>query len=676
MTNPLVDIGFPIRFDQVKAEHVAPAVDELLGRARASLDALAAATEEPTFANTMLALEDVTEHLGLCMSIVSHLEHVCSSEDLRAANNEAQPRVSEFVSKLPLNAPLYRRIKRYAATAEAKALTGARRRFLDKTMADFKRHGAELDEAGKTRLAEIDVELTKVTLKYSQNVLDASNAFELIIEDEAKLEGLPQSARQAARQSAQQKGKEGYRFTLQPPSIMPLLQFMRDRGIREHMYRAFMSRATRGEHDNLPLVQRILALRAEKATLLGYATFADLVLEDRMAKRGSDAHAFVDDLRARTDGAFARETQELADFARELDGVELASWDVAYYSEKLRFALYDFDEETLRPYFAFEKVVDGLFGVAARLYGIRFEPWDEAPRWHETVRAYRVLDGDGAWLAGVYFDPFPRETKQSGAWAHGILGRSRLEDDTRHIAVIVANITPPLEGRDAQLTHRDVETLFHEFGHLMHTVLSRAELRSQVGTNVAWDFVELPSQIMENWCWEREALDLFAAHQDTAERIPESLLASMRRARRFRAASAQMRQLGFATMDLGLHVHYDPARHGDAGSYARTLMQPFSSTKLDDDWSMITSFEHLFGSPVGYAAAYYSYKWAEVLDADAFTRFKHEGLFNPETGRSFREQILARGDEDDPAALFRQFMGRDPDQSALLERLGLVETAA
>ncbi len=675
MSNPLLNIAFPIQFGEVRPLHVKPAVDQLLRESQAALEALAANDDEPTFANTMIALEDVTESLGHCMGVVSHLEGVNTSDALREANNAAQPRVSELMSKIPLHAGLWRRIKRYAETDEAKALTGARKRFVDKTIAEFKRHGAELDDAGKTRLSQIDVELTKLTLKFSQNGLDATNAFELIIEDEAELAGLPANAKKAARQNAKARDLPGYRFTLQPPSLIPVLRFLDDRKIREHMYRARMARATAGSLDNRPLLQQILALRSEKASLLGYANFADLVLEDRMAKSGRRARQFVDDLKERTAGAFAKENEQLSQFAAGLGCEDVAAWDVGYYAEKLRKQLYDFDEETLRPYFAFEKVVGGLFGVAERLYGIRFEPWEDAPRWHDTVRAYRVMDGDGSWLAGVYFDPFPRETKQSGAWAHGVLGRGRHEEDTRHIAVIVANITPPLEGEDAQLSHGDVETLFHEFGHLMHHVLSRAELRSQVGTNVAWDFVELPSQIMENWSWEREALDLFAAHQDTGERIPDQLLSSMRRARQFRAAGAQMRQLGFATMDLGLHVGYESARDGDAASYARALMQPFSATVLDDNWAMIASFDHLFSSPVGYAAAYYSYKWAEVLDADAFTRFKREGLFNAETGQAFRTNVLARGDEDDPRELFQAFMGRGPDQSALLERLGLAEPA-
>jgi oligopeptidase A len=675
--NPLLEDAFPIAFDRFRADRVVPTVDRLLAEAQERLDAVGAETAPPTFDNTMLWLEELTKRLDRCMAIVGHLENVSTSDELREAINVAQPRVSEFMSKLPLSEALWARVKRYAASPEAAQLSGARKRFLDKTVASFRRHGADLDAAGKARLAQIDVELSRLTLRYSQNVLDSLNAFELVIDDEARLAGLPESALRAARESAGARGVAGYRFTLQPPSYMPALRFADDASIRERLYRALYSAATSGAHDNRALVSDILALRAERARLLGYASFADLVLEDRMAQRGERARRFVDDLRRRTEAAFAREKAELAAWKAQLGGGPLEPWDVAYVAEKLRKQRYAFDEETLRPFFGFESVVRGLFQIAERMYRIRFEPWSEAPRWHDSVRAYKVIDdASGEWLAGMYFDPFPRESKKSGAWAHGVLGRGRLENDRRHIAVMVANVTPPLQGEEAQLSHREVETLFHEFGHLMHHCLSRTELRSHVGTSVAWDFVELPSQIMENWCWEREALDLFARHRDTGEPIPDDLFQAMCRARRFQAASQQMRQLGFASMDLALHVDYDPASHGDPITFARSVMQPFSSAPLPDDWAMIASFEHLFGDPVGYGAAYYSYKWAEVLDADAFTRFKREGLFDPQVGAAFRANILARGDEADAAELYRSFMGRDPEDAALLERLGLLDPAA
>jgi oligopeptidase A len=674
MDNPLGSRSFPIPFERIRAELVLPAIDELIADARERLAAIPRAPGPRTFDGTLRALERATERLEHAIHVVGHLEHVATTPELRAAYNEAQPRVSELMSRIPLDEALWRTIRELAESDEARSLAPAEARFLEKTVADFKRHGADLPPAGKERLAAIDVELTRLTLQFAQNTLDSTNAFELVVDDEARLRGLPESARTAARESAQKKGVRGWRFTLQAPSYVPLLTYADDAALREHVYRAQITRATAAPHDNRPILARILALRAEKARLLGYATYADLVLEDRMAHDGARARAFVEDLRVRTEAHFARETDELFAFRRELEGAgaaPLAPWDVAYYSEKLRQKRYDFDEEALRPYFAFERVLAGAFDIVGRIYGVRFEPWPDAPRWHAEVRGYKVTDDDGAWLAGVYVDPYPREEKHGGAWCDGILARAASEADRRHIGVVAANLSPPSGGRDAELTHRDVETLFHELGHLMHHALSRTAMRHQAGTRVAWDFVELPSQILENWCWEREALDLFARHRDSGEPIPARLFDAMERARTFRAASAQMRQLGFALTDLLLHCDYDPARDGDVIAYGRSVMQRFSPAPLPADYAMIASFDHLFADPVGYAAGYYSYKWAEVLDADAFTRFRREGILSREVGMAFRSQVLARGDEEDAAELFRRFMGRDPDQRALFERMGL-----
>ncbi|HZO12954.1 MAG TPA: M3 family metallopeptidase [Polyangiaceae bacterium] len=671
--NPLLRDEFPIRFDEVRPEHVRPAVDALLAEAESRLAAAGRVHATPTFENTMLPIEAISDRLDRAMRVVQHLEAVSTSDALREVYNDAQPRVSEFHSRIPLSAPVWEALARFAESEAGRALSGPRKRFVEKTVASFRRHGAGLDEAGKQRLSEIDVELTRATLRYSQNVLDSTNAFELIVEDEAKLAGLPESARQAAEQSARDKGKRGWRFTLQAPSYIPILTYLHDRSIRERVYRAAMTRATRGEHDNRAVVDRILELRRERGVLLGYQSFADLALEDRMAKSATRARSFVDDLRARTDSHFTRETAELAAFRRELEGESaLEAWDVPYYAEKLRHSRYQFDEEELRSYFQLERVLGGLFSIAERLYGVRFEPWTDAPVWHSTVRAFKLLDAnDGSWRAGIYVDPFPRESKQGGAWMDGLVARGRMEADRRQLAVLVSNVAPPIGGRDALLSHDEVQTMFHEFGHLMHHCLTKTELRSQAGTQVAWDFVELPSQIMENWCWERDALDLFARHVDSGAPIPDALLSSMQRARTYRAASAMMRQLSFATVDLKLHTEYDPKRDGDVFAYARTIMQAFSPTALPEDYAMIAAFEHLFGGLFGYAASYYSYKWAEVLDADAFTRFKREGLLERPVGRAFAESILERGDEEDPSELFQAFMGRAPDLTALLDRLGL-----
>ncbi|HET6586009.1 MAG TPA: M3 family metallopeptidase, partial [Nannocystaceae bacterium] len=398
-------------------------------------------------------------------------------------------------------------------------------------------------------------------------------------------------------------------------------------------------------------------------------------LADRMAKTGARATAFVAELRERTEAAFAREQADLLAFRREIEGPQaprLEPWDVAYWAEKQRRMLYDFDEEALRPYFALPRVVEGVFAVAQRLYGVTFEPEPALPVWHPDVQTYRILDQDGARLGAFYVDPFPRETKRDGAWMNGLLtGRLTERGLEPHLGLVCANVTPPLPDRPALLDHREVETIFHEFGHLLHHLLSRTTVRSLGGTNVAWDFVELPSQIMENWCWEREALDLFARHFETGETIPEPLFAAMQRARTFRAASAMMRQLGFCDVDLTLHTAWDEQDNADVVGVARRIMQRYSPTALPPEYAMIAGFGHLFAHPVGYAAAYYSYKWAEVLDADAFDRFLQEGLFSRTVGDSFRRNILEQGDTRDPAELYRAFRGRDPDVRPLLRRSGL-----
>jgi oligopeptidase A len=629
MRNPLIQLGFEIPFDEVDAVHVQPAVDALLADAQAAVDAIAESEAPRTYANTLGALEEATEQLERAMSVVDHLESVATTEALRVAFNATRPRVSAFWSELAMNDGLYQAMRAFAATDDARALPPTDKRFLDKTLDDFRRHGAELSPEDKDKLHAIDIDLTKLTTQFSQNVLDETNAFELVITDESKIAGLPESAKQAAAENAAVKGVEGWRFTLHAPSMIPVLTYLDDAGIREHVWRAYNTRAVSGTRDNRPIIGRVLELRGAKAKLLGYADFSDLVTEDRMAKVGTKAKAFIDDLRARTEGAFERENRELQAYRMEIEGESaraLEPWDVAYYSEKQRQAKYDFNEEDLRPYFPLGGVLDGLFATAQALYEIEIVERDAAV-WDPEVKSYAIRSRDGTMIAAFY--------------------------------------------EPALLTHREVETLFHEFGHLLHHCFSKVSVRGLAGTNVAWDFVELPSQIMENWCWERSGLDLFAAHYETNERIPDELYEKMVRARTYRAANAQMRQLGFAAVDLALHQSYDPAADGDAMAYARDILQGHSATTLPVDYAMLAGFGHIFAHPVGYAAGYYSYKWAEVLDADAFTRFKKEGITNPEVGRAFRETILSKGNSQEAETLYLDFMGRGPKLDPLLERAGL-----
>ena len=668
MTNPLVDIQFEVPFGTIRAEHVEPAIDQLLVEANAALANLVDEDRPATYENTLGALEALGEKLGYAMGVVGHLETVATYPELRAAFNSVQPKVSAFFSGIPLNEGVWKRLKEFSATPEAQAISPTRKRFLEKTLDRFRRSGAELDPAGKARLLEINVELAKVTTKFSENVLDATNAFELVIENESELAGLPESAIVAARESAESKGVPGWRFTLQAPSYLAVMTYLDDAAVRETLYREFSRRAASGEYDNRENILRILALRKEKSEMLGYADFADLVLEDRMAKSRSTALAFVKELRQRTRAAFVRENEELRDFT----GRELAPWDVAYQAERLRKERYDFDEEDLRPYFPYEGVLVGLFDVAQRLFGVKIERREGVPVWDERVNSYAILDADGSHLGSFYADYFPRENKRGGAWMDSLItGEPTPDGFSPHLGLNCGNLTPPTSGKPALLTHREVETIFHEFGHLLHHLLSKVEVKSLAGTNVAWDWVELPSQIMENWCWEREALNMFAKHYETGELIPEELFAKMKRAKNFRSANAQMRQLGFATLDLLLHIAFDPAEDDDLVEYSREILQDHAPTELPADYAMVAGFTHLFSSPVGYGAGYYSYKWSEMLDADAFTRFARDGIFNSETGMAFRSNILEKGDSAEPEDLFRAFMDRDPDPEALLRRLGL-----
>ena len=679
VANPLFDIGFEVPFHEIRAEHVVPAIEALLADAKRRIDEIAASTAARTYENTLATLEDATEPLELAVTIVDHLESVCSEPALREAHNKVQPEVGAFFASIPLHEKLWTALKELAATDAARKLTGVRRRFLDKTVDDFKRHGADLPVAGKQRLEAISRELTELTNKFSQNLLDSTAEWELIVEDEAGLAGLPASAREQARASAEKKGKSGHRFTLQAPSVIAVMTYLDDASIREQVYRAYNSRAVDEARDNRPLINRILELRREKAALLGYRDFADLTLHDRMAKTGDVAARFVVDLETKTRAAFEREKRELVEFRRELEGPrapELAAWDVGYYAEKQRKALFDFDEEELRPYFPADRVLRGLFETTERLYGIRVEEDATMPRWHDDVRCYRITE-NGTLLGAFYADLYPRDEKRGGAWMNGLITGG--PDGNRfkpHLGLICSNITPPVGGKPALLTHDEVSTLFHEFGHLLHHMLSRVEVRSLGGTHVAWDFVELPSQIMENWCWEREALDLFARHYETGETIPAALFEKMRRARTYREGSAMMRQLSFAALDLKLHREYRAERDGDVIAYSNAVLTRYATTPLPSGYAFLTSFGHLFASPTGYAAGYYSYKWAEVLDADAFTRFQREGVFNADTGRAFRDSILARGDSEEPMDLYKRFMGREPSVDPLLARAGLLTVGA
>ncbi len=674
--NPLLQPQFDIPFDKIQASHVEPGLDQLIKNAKLKIDQIINQPSPRTWNNTMAAYDVATEGLDWAITIVRHLESVASTPEMRAAVNISQPNVSAFYSSISLNEGLYQALKDYAVTAEASNLTGVHKRYLEKTLDGFRRAGAELGSVGKARLAEIDVELSKLTMKFSENVLDATNDFELVVTDESELAGLPPSAVAAARQSAESKGVEGWRFTLQAPSFTAVSNYLDNRQIRETIARGFYSRATQGDRDNRPIVSRILELRREKANLLSYKNFADLVTADRMAKSGDSALAFIESLRERTFPFWEQQNRELEAFrfqiTKEAEG-PMQLWDISYFAEKMRAQQMDFNEEELRPYFPLPQVLKGMFEIFGELFGINVLRRENVPVWHPDVESYAIYDRTSGELMGCFYsDMFPRETKRGGAWMDGFcLGRPTANGWTPHLGLICGNMTPPLDGKPALLTHREVETVFHEFGHLLHHCLTRVEVRGLAGTNVAWDFVELPSQILENWCVEEKALNLFARHYETGEPLPNALLKKLQDSKTFRSASAQMRQVSFSTIDLSLHMKYNPEIHGDPISYSSNILADCLPVPLPKGHAMIASFTHLFSSPVGYGAGYYSYKWAELLDADAFSRFHKEGVLNSQTGRAFRDQILSKGNSEEPIQLYQQFMGRQPDPEAMLVRLGL-----
>ncbi|HMV70297.1 MAG TPA: M3 family metallopeptidase, partial [Myxococcota bacterium] len=526
---------------------------------------------------------------------------------------------------------------------------------------------------GKARLAAILQELAQLATTFSHHVLSATAAWSLDLPDPGRLDGVPEPLQAMMRDAAAAASLDGWRVTLAGPVVNAVLTYARDRDLRERVWRAYGARASSPPHDNAPIVERMLALRREQAELLGFPHFADLALHDRMAHDARTAVAFIDRLEAAARPAFEREIADLQAWAAAQGAPSpLAPWDVAFWAERQREALYDIDQEALRPFFSFDQVMTGLFELVDRLFGITVRRSD-APTWHPDVRAFDVIDGDGSPIGLFYADFFSRPTKRGGAWMNGMrVGHpGHGPGHGPHLGVICGDLTPPAGGRPSLLTFREVETIFHEFGHLLHHLLTRVELYRQAGTNVAWDFVELPSQIMENWCVEREVLDMIARHVDTGERLPDGIVDRLRRARTFRAATAMMRQLGFCRVDLDLHTRWDPAAGADLLAWSREILSRYSPAPPTPDHTMVTWFSHLFADPVGYAAGYYSYQWAAVLDADAFSRFRQAGLFDAEVGGSFRDHVLSRGDSDDPAALFRGFMGRDPDPSAHLARSGL-----
>ncbi len=676
--NPLLEPHELPPFEAIRPEHVVPAIDELLAENRHAIEALVerAESEPPRWESLAAPLESLNDRLSRAWSPVSHLNGTMNNPELREAYQACLGKLSEYSTWLGQHEGLFRAWQALKEGAAWETLDEAKRRTVENTLRDFRLAGVDLPTEKKRRYGEIKARLSELSNTFSNQLLDATQAWHLDLADESRLAGLPESALATLRANAEAKGVAGYRISLDFPSFFPVVTYADDRELRREVYTAFVTRASdqgphAGQYDNAPLMEEILALRHELAELLGFATYADYSLETKMAESPAEAQAFLEDLARRAVPQAREEFAELEAFARERLGMpELAPWDIGYASEKLREERHAINEEQLRPYFPAPQVVDGLFRVVERLFGVTFAEDESAPRYHPDVRFFRIME-QGEPIAGFYLDLYAREGKRGGAWMDECRVR-RHEGDSLQlpVAYLTCNFTRPVGERPALLTHDEVTTLFHEFGHGLHHMLTRQTIADISGINgVAWDAVELPSQFMENFCWEREGLDLIAGHVDSGEPLPAELLEKLQAARNFQSAMGMVRQLEFSLFDLRLHHELAAPSAAEIQALLDAVRDAVSVVPRADFNRFQNGFGHIFAG--GYAAGYYSYKWAEVLSADAWSAFEEAGIFDPETGHRFRTEILERGGSRDAAELFQAFRGRAPSVEPLLRHSGI-----
>jgi peptidyl-dipeptidase Dcp len=662
-----------IPFDRIEPGHFLPALETAIAAAKQEIERIVANPAPPDFENTIVALDQLSQDLDRPAGVFYNQLSAHTSDALQALAGEIGPLASNFGSDVQLDPRIFARIKAVWDKRETLTLTPEQHQLLEDTYRGFVRNGALLSDNEKGELRGIDERLSRIGPDFSHNVLKDTNAFSLTITDEADLAGLPESAVRAARAAAEERGlDQGWVITLDAPSYVPFLTYSERRELRERLWRAFGGRAFGGENDNRPLVREIVRLRHRRAKLLGYASHADFVLEQRMAESPARVRSFLDRILAAARPAAERDLEDIRTFAREHGAPEpLMPWDVSYWAEQLKQARFAFNEEELRPYFPLGQVIEGVFEHCRRLYGIVFEPSGAYPVWHPDVRVYEVRQvEDGAFVGLFYADFFPRASKRNGAWmtSYRDQGLYRTGIKRPHVA-IVCNFTKPTADVPSLLTFDEVSTFFHEMGHALHGLLSQCTYRSLSGTNVRWDFVELPSQIFENWVREKESLDLFARHHLTGEKMPDDLIAKVRESARFLAGWQSLRQVTLGRLDMAWHDR-DPEAIEDVDAFEREVTAPTQILPRIDGTNTSSSFGHIFAG--GYAAGYYSYKWAEVLDADAFELFKERGLFDPEVAASFKHNILERGGTEPPMELYKRFRGREPDPDAMLRRDGLI----
>lgn len=659
-------------FSQIKIEDYVPAFNEGIALAKAEIDAIVNNPDAPTFENTIVAMDFSGDILDRLSSIFFNLNSAETNDEMQKIAQEVSPLLSEFGNDIRLNADLFAKVKAVYDQKESLGLNPEQTTLLDKKYKSFSRNGANLPEDKKNQLREIDKELSKLSLQFGENVLAETNNFELHLTDEKDLSGLPEGTIEAARLLAKNQEKEGWIFTLDHPSYVPFLTYADNRELRKKMAIAFGAKAFQNnEFDNQENVLKIAKLRFERANLLGYKTHAHFVLEERMAESPEKVFSFLNDLLAKAKPAAQKEFAELTAFAKELDGIEqLEKWDGAYYSEKLKQQLFNLDDEKLKPYFQLEKVLDGAFVVAKKLYGLTFTEVFDIDKYHEEVTTYEVRDADNNLVSIFYADFFPRKGKRNGAWMTSFKSQYVKDgvNERPHISN-VCNFTKPTETKPSLLTFNEVTTLFHEFGHGLHGMLADTVYPSLSGTSVYWDFVELPSQIMENWCYEPEALALFANHYETGEIIPIEYVQKIKESASFQEGLATLRQLSFGLLDMAWHGQ-DPTNISDLKAFET---EQFANTQLYPDVkenAMSTAFSHIFQG--GYSSGYYSYKWAEVLDADAFEYFQEKGIFNEEVAKRFKDNVLSKGGTEHPMTLYKRFRGQEPKPEALLKRAGLL----
>lgn len=675
MTNPLLEkFETPFEsapFSKIKNDDYKPAFIQAIDEAKAEIDAITSNPEAPTFENTIEAMELSGEKLGRISSIFFNLNSAETNDEIQQIAQEVSPLLSEFGNDVRLNQDLFERIKVVYNQKDSLKLTEEQAYLLEKKYKGFSRNGANLNEEDKNKLREIDKQLAMLSLQFGQNVLAETNAYELIITDENDLKGLPQYVIDQAKADAKQKEYEGWLITLQAPSYIPFMQYAENRELREKLFRANGVKAYQNnEYNNEENVKNIVKLRQERAKILGYKTHADYVLEERMAKKPETVLDFLHDLLTKAKPFAEKEIKELAAFAKEVDGIEtLQRWDHGYYAEKLKQKKFSLSDEELKPYFQLENVIQGAFDVATKLYGITFKEIQTIDKYNEDVTTYEVLDKNGEFLSLLYADFFPRSGKRPGAWMTSYREASNVHGNSKrpHIS-IVCNFTKPTKDTPSLLTFQEVTTLFHEFGHALHGMLPNTTYESLSGTNVYWDFVELPSQFYENFCYEAEALKLFAKHYKTGKIIPQELINKVRESSTFMEGYQTVRQLSFGLLDMAYHAN-DLVEITDLQQFEKATFKQTELYPEVDKNIMSTSFSHIFQG--GYSSGYYSYKWAEVLDADAFAFFQETGIFNQETARKFY-QLLSSGGTVEPMKLYEEFRGHKPTADALLKRAGLV----